>query len=111
MKQQRTVSEVLEGLKKLKKAIDRFEKEFHGIMPDEMGITVSIGVVRDKTIFIEKVKYDMMELSLNVESIEKQIIYEKLAAKYKAKDIEEQADQKKLIEKQVHEICEKNKKK
>lgn len=103
----KTPEQVADGMKRVKKAIETFNKNFSGVMPDEIGIYCMIAIVKDKKVFIETVKYDTIELSLNVEPIEKKIILEKLSKKYSKKDKDNLKEQKKLIKKQIHDMVKK----
>jgi hypothetical protein len=105
----KTPTQVKEGIDKVKKSVERFHRDFKDRMPEEIGIICMIAVVKDKKLFIESVKYNTVELGLNVESIEKSVIYKNLAKKYAEKDKQEQKEQKKFIKQQVKDI--KNRKK
>lgn len=91
-------------LKKIKDSIEKFANKYSNSLTEELGIYAVIAVIKDRGIFIEKVKYDLNELSLNATNIEKQIITKKLTDKYKEKDKTDRKEQKKLITKQIKEI-------
>ena len=91
-------------LKKIKDSIEKFSKKYDGKLTEELAIYAVIAIIKDRGVFIEKVRYDLNELSINASSVEKQVITKALADKYKEKDKKEIASQKKLITKQVTDI-------
>lgn len=99
-----TPEQIAEGLNKVKKAIDKFNSNFKDSMPDDLALFCVIALIKDRGIFIEKVKFETQELGINITSIEKHVIHKSLADKYKAKDKEEQKEIKRLIKKQVKQI-------
>jgi hypothetical protein len=100
----KTTEQVKDGINKLKKAVERFQRDFKDRMPEDIGMICLLAILKDKKLFIESVKYHTMELGLNVESIEKSIIYKNLSKKYTEKDKQERIEQKKFIKKQVKDI-------
>lgn len=93
--------QIAKDLKKIKDSLERFSKKYNGKLTDELGIYCIIAIIKDRGVFIEKVSYDLNELSINALSIEKQVITKRLADKYKLKDKEERKSQKKLLKKQI----------
>lgn len=106
----KTPEQVKDGINKVKKVVERFHRDFKDTMPEEIGMICMIAIIKDKKIFIESVKYNTIELGLNVESIEKSVIYKNLAKKYAEKDKQERIEQKKFIKQQVKKIKDARKK-
>ena len=107
----KTPLQVKDGLNKIKKVVERFHRDFNDRMPQDIGVICMLAIIKDKQIFIESVKYHAIELGLNVENIEKSVIYQNLARKYALRDKEDRKEQKKLIKKQVKDMKKKKGKK
>ncbi|MEI9966184.1 MAG: hypothetical protein WDN67_00690 [Candidatus Moraniibacteriota bacterium] len=104
---QATEAEVLKGLKRVKKSVEDFHRMFNDRMPQDMGFHFLLAVVKNKSIVIEKIQFDANEISLNVESLEKAVVYKLLAKKYKELDRKEISEHKKRTKKEVKEFLKK----
>ncbi len=98
------MKQLAKDLEKIKKSIDNFQKKYQDKLANEFALYVVVALIRERGIFLDKVVYDLNELSINALSIEKQIIAERLADKYKIRDKVEQKSQEKLIKKQLKEM-------